>query len=242
MSTDISGTVADRQRSRAGRRAAGPAGGTQIAPPRQRRPALAALALLLIVGGALVAGLLAVRMDSRVPVLVAAQDIEPGAEIAAEDLEVVRVASEGLGLIPEDYTDQVVGAYATTTIRANTLLDENMVSRDNPVPRDRAVVSVPIAGNTAPGRVAPGDLVQVIRTTDAASADDPELLGTGYVLEVSQPSAEDLGGNENAATVSLLVLKTATIAIVNAASAGRAGLAVIESGQEPDVELSGAEE
>ena len=42
------------------------------APPRRRRPALTALAVLLIVGGAALAGLLAVRMDSREPVLVVA--------------------------------------------------------------------------------------------------------------------------------------------------------------------------
>lgn len=241
MSNDISGSVADRQRSRAGRRVAAPNPAGQIAPPRQRRPALAALALLLIVGGALVAGLLAVRMDSRVPVLVAAQDIEPGAEITEEDLRVSRVASEGLGLIGEEYAEQVIGAYATTGIKANTLLDENMVSSKDPVPDDRAVVSVPLDGKLAPGRITSGDVVQVVRTTgttgSTGSSDKPEIIGTAYVLEVTEPATDELGSSQDVPTASLIVLDEAALDVIDAASAGEAGLAILDSGQDPDVDL-----
>ncbi len=241
VSTDVGGSVADRQRSRASRRAATPNPAGQIAPPRQRRPALAALALLLIVGGALVAGLLAVRMDSRVPVLVAAQDIEPGAMITEEDLKVSRVASEGLDLIPEEFADEVVGSYATSGITANTLLDVRMVSSEDPVPDGRAVVSVPLDGKLAPGRVASGDLVQVVRTSGASGGGEkPEILGTAYVLEVSEPKSDDLGGSQGVTTASLLVLDEAALAIIDAASAGEAGLAILDSGQDPDVPLDGA--
>lgn len=240
VSADIGGNVADRQRSRASRRAVtAPAG--QVAPPRQRRPALAALALLLIVGGALVAGLLAVRMDSRVEVLVAQQAIEPGAQITEDDLGVVRVASEGLDLIGEQYVDQVVGAYATTAIPANTLLDERMVSTDNPVPDGRAIVSVPLDGKLAPAAtVRSGDLVQVVRATGASGGSDKaEVLGTAYVLAVSRPQSDELGGSSNPATASLLVLDQAALAVIDAASAGEAGLAILDSGQDPDVDLEG---
>lgn len=242
VSTDIGGSVADRQRSRAGRRAASPTPAGQIAPPRQRRPALAALALLLIVGGALVAGLLAVRMDSRVPVLAAARDIEPGAMITEDDLQVTRVASEGLGLIPEDYADEVIGSYATTRIGANTLLDENIVSSEDPIPDGRAVVSVPLDPKLAPAStVQSGDLVQVVRATSATSSGDKaEVLGTAYVLEVTEPKTDELGGGTEAATASLLVLAEAALAVIDAASADEAGLAILDSGQEPDVELEGA--
>lgn len=241
MSTDISGTVADRQRSRAGRRAATPNAVGQIAPPRQRRPALAALALLLIVGGALVAGLLAVRMDSRVPVLVAKEDIEPGAQITEEDLGVVRVASEGLGLIGEEYADEVIGAYATTGIPANTLLDENLVSSESPIPDGRAIVSVPLEGKLAPtSTVRSGDLVQVVRATSASGGSEKaEVLGTAYVLEVTQPETDDLGGTTDVPTASLLVLDEAALDVIDAAGAGEAGLAILDSGLDPDVELEG---
>lgn len=242
MSTDISGSVADRQRSRAGRRAATPNAAGQIAPPRQRRPALAALALLLIVGGALVAGLLAVRMDSRVPVLVAKQAIEPGAEITADDIGVVRVASDNIGLIGEEYADDVVGAYATTRIEPDTLLTENNVSSETPIPDGRAIVSVPLEGKLAPtSTVRSGDLVQVVRATaSSGGTEDAKVLGTAFVLEVTEPEVDDLGGPGEVPTASLLVLDDVALEVIDAASAGEAGLAILRSGQEPDVELEGA--
>ena len=43
------------------------------------------LAVLLIVGSAAIAGLLAMRIDSRVPVLVAAHEIPVGAQITLAD-------------------------------------------------------------------------------------------------------------------------------------------------------------
>ncbi len=52
-------------------------------PPRRRRPALTALAVLLIVGGAALAGWLALRLDSREPVLVVNQQISAGEKITA---------------------------------------------------------------------------------------------------------------------------------------------------------------
>lgn len=238
MSTDITGSVADRQRSRAGRRVAGPSPAGQVAPPRQRRPALAALALLLIVGGALVAGLLAVRMDSRVPVLVAKQAIEPGAQITEDDLGVARVASEGLPLIGEEHADQVIGAYATTRIDVNTLLDANLVSSEDPIPDGRAKVSVPLDGKLAPVSVVrSGDLVQVVRATGGSGAGEAMVLGLAYVLEVTQPATDDLGGASAPPTASLLVLDDVALAVIDAASAGEAGLAILESGQDPDVDL-----
>ncbi len=243
MSTDISGTVADRQRGRAGRRAAAPTPAGQIAPPRQRRPALAALALLLIVGGALVAGLLAVRMDTRVAVLAAQQAIEPGARITEDDLRVVQVASDDIGLIPEDYTDEVVGAFATTKIEADTLLTENNVSTDNPIPDGRAIGSVPLAGMRAPSStVRSGDLDQVVRATGASGGTDKaEVLGTAYVLEVSEPETDELGGSGEVPTASLLVLDDVALSVIDAASAGEAGFAILDSGLDPDVDLEGSQ-
>jgi hypothetical protein len=242
VSTDISGSVADRQRSRAGRRAATPNAAGQIAPPRQRRPALAALALLLIVGGALVAGLLAVRMDSRVPVLVAKEAIEPGAQITEDDIGVVRVASDDIGLIGEEYADDVIGAYAVTRIDPDTLLTENNVSTKTPIPDDRAIVSVPLEGKLAPASsVRSGDLVQVVRATSSSGTnEEAKVLGTAYVLEVSQPETEEFGTGAEVATASLLVLDDVALSVIDASSAGEAGLAILESGQEPDVELEGA--
>ncbi len=61
-------------------------------PPKRRRPALTALAVLLIVGGAALAGLLAVRMDSREPVIVLNADVAVGQQITAGMLTSLNVS------------------------------------------------------------------------------------------------------------------------------------------------------
>ncbi|HTW18485.1 MAG TPA: SAF domain-containing protein [Nocardioides sp.] len=244
MSTDIQPAAADRQRARAFRRNT-PAGSASnrptTEPPRQRRPALAALALLLIVGGALAAGLLAVRMDSREPVLGAARDIPAGTLITAEDLREVQVASEDVSTISLDLLDQVVGTYAKVPIPAKSLVTEPMLTTTSPVSDDRAEVAIPLNPALTPAGLASGDLVQVIRISGAGGDGGAEVLGEGLVMEVSDGSSDQLGGSQ-AGSLNLLVPAGAAASIVNAAGSSTAGLAILDRGQSTDVDLSGPEQ
>ena len=85
------------------------AGGHLPSAPRERRPLLAALAVLLIVGGALLAGLLAMRLDQRVQMLAAKDTIKAGQVIDKEDLVSASVSSDLTTLVRADQIDQVVG-------------------------------------------------------------------------------------------------------------------------------------
>ena len=87
-------------------------GGHLPSAPRERRPLLAALAVLLIVGGALLAGLLAMRLDQRVQMLAAKDTIKAGQVINKEDLVSASVASDLTTLVRADQIDQVVGVSA----------------------------------------------------------------------------------------------------------------------------------
>ncbi|KQY64686.1 MULTISPECIES: SAF domain-containing protein [unclassified Nocardioides] len=241
MGSGDGSTLAEQQRNRAFRRSGGttPAG-RRVDPPRQRRPGLAALAILLIVGGALIAGLLAVRMDSREPVLAAARDIPPGTLITKADLREVKVASEGLRLIPSDLAEQVLdgGTYAQVQIRRDTLIDETMLTREEPVGEDRAVVAVPLNPAITPSKsLRGGDLVQVIRVGGSDKSEEPRPITEAVVLSVSAASADDLGGGSTG-SVSLLVPDSAAAAVVDAASADQAGLALLQRGASTDTELS----
>ena len=88
-------------------------GGHLPSAPRERRPLLAALAVLLIVGGALLAGLLAMRLDQRVQMLAAKDTIKAGQVINKEDLVSASVASDLTTLVRADQIDQVVGRTAS---------------------------------------------------------------------------------------------------------------------------------
>ena len=68
--------------------------------PRDRRPALAALALLLILLGALGSALLVFRSGDRESVLAASHDIAFGQVVSRSDFTTVRAAAEGAALVP----------------------------------------------------------------------------------------------------------------------------------------------
>ncbi len=241
MSTTSTGeTAADRQRLRAARGTAAkkPSGTANRlpSPPRQRRPALAAIALLLIVGGALVAGLLAIRMDSRVPMLAASHDIAPGAVIEDGDLKVVQVAADDASkLIPAEFEDQIVGAFAVAAIHEGQLLDQRMLEdKEDPIGQNNAVVSVVLAPALAPGNLKPGDLVQIVRAAGTSGGDGTaKPLTRGLVTQVREPNTEDLGTG-TAASANIIVPAAVAPDVIDASSANLAGLAVISRGNTID--------
>lgn len=202
---------------------------------------MAALALLLIVGGALAAGLLAMRMDSRETVLVAQVDIEPGTRITAELLGEAQVASDSLQTIDASLASEVVGAYATTTIRADSLVEERDLSRDAPVGGGQAIVAVNLNPALTPSsELEAGDLVQVVRVNGGNSADgEVQQISTALVLSISRASSDELGGTRTA-SANLLVPEEAAGAVIDASSADLAGLALLERGQSTDVSLEAA--
>lgn len=234
-------SVAERQRARNDRKEAAAAATTRAAePPRQRRTGLAALAVALIVGGALAAGLLAVRMDSREPVLAAAVDIAPGTLITPEMLREVNVASEGLRLIPSDLASQVLDGqtYARTLIRADSLVDENVLTKSSPIGEGRAIVSVPLSPDLTPRKdLRSGDLVRVLKVSRGDSGGTATELTEALVLDVHTGGGDELSGDGTNGSLSLLVPVGVAGAVVNAAAQDAAGIALVDRGQESDVQL-----
>ena len=81
--------------------------------PRDKRPALAALALLLILLGALGSALLVFRSGDRESVLAASHDIAFGQVMTRSDFSTVRAAAEGAALVPARLVSSYVGTRAT---------------------------------------------------------------------------------------------------------------------------------
>lgn len=199
-------------------------------PPRERRPALAALAVLLIVGGAAVAGLLAIRADSRVPVLMAGTSIGAGVEITEDHLTTTRVASEGTALVPESQLDQLVGRYARVTINEGQLIDTTMVTSGGML---ESPDSVALGATLAPGRMPAGglqegDVVDLVDIGDGA--------GEVLVSDARVGRLEGSGGggtavaNTEAATVELFVAREDAPEVAAVAAAGELSVVLIERG------------
>ena len=99
---------------------------------RERKPGLAALALLLIVGGALGAAYLVVQNGHRVAAIEITQPLGAGQRIPPNALREVEIApGAGLGYVPWSEAGQVTQFYAATAIPPGTLLTSPMVARVN---------------------------------------------------------------------------------------------------------------
>jgi SAF domain len=229
-------TTADRQRTRSGRGTKGPAN-RMPAPPRQRRPALAAIAVLLIVGGALIAGLLAIRMDSRVSVIAARETIAPGTRLTQADFKKVQVASDDVSMIGWQYTGKITGTYAKGTIYSGMLVSQDMVTDRTPVGNGRVIVSVLLNPALTPKELAKGDLVQVVRasgsTATTSTTSGAKDVTRGLVISVTRPTKDNLGG-ASSGSVSLLVPASAGKDVIDASNGSLAGLALISRGNSTD--------
>lgn len=102
--------------------------------PRRRSIMQGALAVLLIVAGALTAGYVVLRMGTTHDYLAVARPISAGAEIQPSDLIVVRVNDAvGLQPVPVEKLRSVVGLHAKMALVPGTLLAMDQLT-DTPIP------------------------------------------------------------------------------------------------------------
>jgi hypothetical protein len=230
--------MADRQRQRADR-ASGvgrkQGGGRLPSASKRRRPAIAALAALLIVGGALIAGVLAVRMDERVSVVQVKNNIGVGTLITKDDLVQTRVSGDSLNVIPAEDAQRILldrKMYAKVNLVKGQLLDGLQVTDKPPIGEDKATVGVILVDGRAPvGGLNPGDEVELIRIGQGNT--NPQPIGTGIVL--AKPAATDksdgLGSKANAAQVAnVLVDREIVKAVTDASGNNRIAVALLSTG------------
>jgi len=184
--------------------------------------------VLLVAGGAAGAGLLALRLDQRVPMLVAIHDIAPGQQLTAADLSVAPVAADGLDLIPASRQGDAIGRYAAVPIPQGRLIDHRMLAASGLLTAGKAAVGMVLkAGQTPASGVQPGDVVNVIRTGQE----------TGTVIAknavVSSVRASESGGfgttsGDTVATVIVQVSESTDVA--TAAQGNRIALVLLTRG------------
>lgn len=239
-------SVHDRQRDRTARgvrsrSAVAALGSDRPSPPRRRRPALAAIAVLLIVGGAAIAGLLALRLDSREPVLVLTKDVPAGTEITTEVLGTTRVASEGLRIIAEKDARDILGTYARTALTAGQLLDPSVLTTADPVGPDQVKVGILLKAGQVPPGLTSGDEVRIVRLGDGTAPVRPLAVGLILFTDAGEDGGLSGGGTSTNATV--LVPEAAADGIIDAAGNEVLGMALLRRGVAvDDAELQVLEE
>lgn len=119
---------------------------------RDRRPALAALALLLVLVGALGSALIVFRSGDRISVLAARSDITFGQKVTENDFKVVRVAADDVPLLRPSQLESLTQERAVSSIPAGSLVSPGMFSADSPVPGGGVAVGIVVDATQRPSR------------------------------------------------------------------------------------------
>ena len=205
------------------------------APVRDRRPALAALALLLVLGGALASALIAYRSGGRVDVLVAREDIEVGQVLTEGDFSVARVAADGGATIPAANSTTFAGTTSLGRIPAGTLLNPKMfLAAKDVVPDDAVVVGVVLSASQRPaGELRRGDVVRVflVPRESGDGAQGTVLADAVRVAEVAP------GAGGDSVRLSLLVPESPATSSASAAATSSIAVTRLSPDTEPAVDF-----
>ena len=153
------GAVADQQGSWAEPTA--PGGRRMPSAPRERKPALAALAVLLVALGAVAAGYLVINAGHRVGAVEITQQVGQGQRIPASAIKEVEIASNsGINYVAWQYANRVAGVYAAVQIPAGTLLTSAMTTATNNLAQGKVQVGLSLKPGQAPANLLIGQSVE----------------------------------------------------------------------------------
>ncbi len=199
------------------------AASTRLPSTRERRPALAALAVLLIAGGAVLAGWLALRQSHTDSYLIVDKSISQGEQIDSSDLRKIDLPSEGVDFIPSSQASEVVDSYAQATLLEGTVIAPGMYGDAPELEEGQAKVGLNLDPGNYPQGLHVGDPVTVLLAS-ADTGGGPALLSSGVVR--SMKSAESGGG----ATIDVVVSNNCSADFASGSSNGDVTLIQVPPG------------
>ncbi|WP_327087481.1 hypothetical protein OIE66_34915 [Nonomuraea sp. NBC_01738] len=156
-------------------------------PPRERKPALAALAVLLILGGALATTLLVMRSGDRVSAIRITQQIGAGQQFAETAMEEVQIADTGIDYVPWAARAEVTRSFAAVTILPGTLLTNDMgVTASRELGPGKAKVGLSLKPGQMPEGLKAGQRVQVVQVPSGQRSSSRVLAPSALVFEVGE--------------------------------------------------------
>ena len=169
--------TSDGLSGRAGRRAAGhgvpPIGDRLPVPPRQRRPALAALAVVLILGGAALAATLVLSSGQKQEYLLVNRDVAIGDVLGPKDFlqqPLSSVRSAAFAPVPvSDFYGRVNGRRALVPLRKGSLLVEGTFGDRITPAKGLTQLSLNVPEGQYPATLQAGDIVKVLYTPRASN-------------------------------------------------------------------------
>ena len=205
---------------------------TRLPSTRERRPALAALAVLLIAGGAVLAGWLALRQSQTESYLYISDPVDKGERITGQALSSTDLPAEGVPYILESEADEVVGQYAQVDLVPGTVLTRSMVGAAPELAPGRSLIGLALEPGFVVDDVSSGDPVTVVLFSSDGNSHQPEEITSGVVRDVEKSES----GN---ALVTVEVLRNCAPDFTVGAARGDVALAT-DAPQDEGVERCGA--
>jgi hypothetical protein len=210
-----------------------PVGRRLPSAPRERKPALAALAVLLIIGGALGAGFLVIQSGKRVAAIEISQQIGAGQQIPLSAMQQVQItAGSGLAYVPWTQASQVARYFTVSTIPPGTLLTKEMVATTGTSVAGRAVLGLALKDGQLPHGLQGGDHIDIYQVSDAQETcpggSGGTLAADAVVLAIGTPSATS--GSTAIADVEVALNPSDAGAVACNAANGMVGIAVLPNG------------
>lgn len=177
-------TITNSPLGKRGRRATGSTAApapTRLPSTRERRPALAALAVLLIIGGSVLAGWLALRQSHTQEYIKVINEVSLDSQIERGDLGTIELSSEGTNFISADRMGEVVDSYAQGRLFADQVLVERMFGPAPVLGLDEARIGLDLRPNQYPPGLRTGDTVIVSLLDDVTDSNTPLLVTEGSV-------------------------------------------------------------
>jgi hypothetical protein len=201
--------------TRAARRSAGAAAGADRlpVPTRQRRPLLALLALVLILGGAAIAASLVLTSGKKQEYLVVYQNIALGQTLTRDDFRVQPLAAPDsqtfAPVLASEFYTRVEGKKALFPLRKGALLSEGTFGDAVTPAKGLVQISLNVPEGQYPATLVAGDVVKVLFTprgnsqsngSATSSAADPKnvphaptLITSAFVTSVEASAAGQNG-------------------------------------------------
>ncbi|MFJ4783372.1 RcpC/CpaB family pilus assembly protein [Streptomyces sp. NPDC088794] len=199
-------------------------------PPRERKPALAALAVLLILVGALGATMLVLQAGDRIEVVKVTKEIQAGESVKDSDVTSVMVAKDdSINYVEWSQLGGLRGYKAKSTIYPGTVVMGQMFTKGTGLPAGKAAVGVALKEGQYPSDIKPGDTVAVYNVDTSSSSGDKTGSSTstssgGLIVDNAKVNtkAEDNDSTVTTGNLSLTLLvdQDDAAAVTRAASAG----------------------
>ncbi|WP_338782373.1 hypothetical protein [Streptomyces sp. DG1A-41] len=210
-------------------------------PPRERKPALAALAVLLILVGALGATMLVLQVGDRVEVVKVTREIQQGESVTNSDVTSVLVAAdESINYVKWDQLSTLKTLKARTTIYKDTVVMGQMFGGKGGIAAGESTVGLSLKAGQYPTGLQPGDTVAAYRVTSGAgsssgnSGSSSSATSNSVIVDSARvtyvPSSKDSGDELVSSTnlaVTLTVDSDKAADLAQAASNGEVALVLV---------------